>query len=660
MNSADTVAVIDTCIHYGVLVRIRGLDSLKQACVGRTFSYNGSGYTSYSGSGILFDALHGLVITSATLVHPFLQKNGGVLKRGTKIDVLVGGNSDHESARAHWKSAHLAKIVKSGCFTSLIHRFSPRGEWLVGWPSASKQLYQNGHNNTQMSIQDAVLSKLYWDGLAEVAVLRITGGLPAVMHRPIRFAPSRSVNRGDSLLIVGSPYGILSPSIFYNCVYLVTASNLIVESLFANRFSSHNEGLDDAVIMLDRPGLPGCEGGPVFDIEARLVGMSIPPIHRSDESRITISFTLPITASLIKDVLQVLNQIERSSFGLERRQAETIMSSPHVPSLRKAFDSIVLISIGTTWGSGIFICEDGVILTVAHLIRPFLASPTPDNKFALQSGYSIRVRVDSVRTGYSKLNNGSKDLADATPLNQSSDDPQRAILPIWHHAAIEYISQSCLDVAVLRLEELVCVHCVLVRRDDRANLTDSQKLNEESRKSLDSADFSVSGELKKGEKIYILSHSLFGPDKGLQVTCNSGVISGITYVRGKPCLLQTSTTIYRGASGGAVLDASGRLIGLVVCNVVNGDKSIVSSISFSIPVNLLLSVWDQYLHNGDTLCFQTLDTPDKELEAIWSPRFENKSQSSHATKFLDYASRYLSEGECQLADACQKKELAKL
>lgn len=61
---------------------------------------------------------------------------------------------------------------------------------------------------------------------------------------------------------------------------------------------------------------------------------------------------------------------------------------------------------------------------------------------------------------------------------------------------------------------------------------------------------------------------------------------------GGAAMLQTTAAVHPGGSGGAVVDADGRLIGLVTSAARHSGGSMLPHLNFSIPVEALKPVFD--------------------------------------------------------------------
>lgn len=92
-------------------------------------------------------------------------------------------------------------------------------------------------------------------------------------------------------------------------------------------------------------------------------------------------------------------------------------------------------------------------------------------------------------------------------------------------------------------------------------------------------DIASSMELAIGEEVYAIGSPL-----GLGNTFSSGIVSGFRVDKGSR-LIQTTTPISPGSSGGGLFDAQGRLVGVVVMYLEGGQN-----LNFAIPAEYINSI----------------------------------------------------------------------
>jgi hypothetical protein len=104
-----------------------------------------------------------------------------------------------------------------------------------------------------------------------------------------------SLAQGDGLHVYGSPYGLLAPHVFFNCL----ATGVVSGRLEAppplvhddHHDHDHDHDHDDQakkssqpqpatrfpLLLTDARCIPGCEGGPAFNDQRQFAGVPTPP-----------------------------------------------------------------------------------------------------------------------------------------------------------------------------------------------------------------------------------------------------------------------------------------------------------------------------------------------------------------------------------------------
>lgn len=764
IQSSIASELVSGCAKYAIMVRVRGQDSLGVKTLGRPFHKMSGGFTTLSASGVLIDPKLGFAATSATLLSPYLQ--GDTLRQGAVIEMLTNGSSglveDEEASAPHWIPMKLVTILRDEGITAMLRRFRGDSDWSAGWPRSSDS--SSGHLGEMDLARRENMSAAFWAGFDHIALLQIdsettpppTGSARskiAALRQELHVQPLNieydivdptTLQRGNHLLLVASPYGILSPSVFHNCIYTLMVSNLIYSDPHVQQqdegsstpneaaaemnlsvqsaasLSSHGLGLSSysssfgssssssttnplsrtrrlknaimpssapervverpaavptvpvlvhqpsagssCVVLVDQACLPGCEGGPVFDGSGALVGLLAPPLRRSDGSNVEVHLIIPIHPFVqqLKEACAKHTLFDhRSKGGLPKRinfklepavaqlplsqqvsssntsSAATYSDSQSNGSngsataarpsfadiARRAASSIVAISTGTFWGSGIIVSSDGYILTSAHIFRSFLARSSSPYRPVLKSGYSVDVRIDSesVLVPDSPPSHGSDKgikSGPSTRFSSASSSYYGKASTHWHRASLVYVSSSYLDVALLHLESPIPKLTVL-------SICPPMALG-----SNTSSGATV--EPHEGDNVIALGFALFGPSKRIRASATSGVISRVAYIRGKPSLVQTSASVNKGASGGALIDSKGNFVGLVTCNAMTKDGVIIPKINFSIPSTILRPIHD-FVNIKSTLAtsptsastsiedvLSPLELHDSQAAALWS------------------------------------------
>eukprot|EP00940_MAST-03C_sp_MAST-3C-sp2_P000079 g79.t1 len=199
--------------------------------------------------------------------------------------------------------------------------------------------------------------------------------------------------------------------------------------------------------------------------------------------------------------------------------------------VNEADRSTVLMSIGTTWCSGVIISDRGHILTVAHLLESFIVKPKHDDERTdVRLSRPLQARVRDL--------NGNKDVF------------------TWMLCDVVHICTGSLDLALVR--------CRLNDVDETVSTADWK--DRVAHVEIDPA----SGRPRvpvRGEPVIALGHSLYGPSLGLRPSVTTGVIAKVAGSTSSRTMIQTSTTILRGHSGGALIrcgtDGRASLVGII-------------------------------------------------------------------------------------------------
>ncbi|KAG1347401.1 putative serine/threonine-protein kinase 4 [Cocos nucifera] len=312
----------------------------------------------------------------------------------------------------------------------------------------------------------------------------------------------------------------------------------------------------------------GMEGGPVFDKHACLTGILTTPLRQKD-GRAEIQ--LVITWDAIATAWD--NQVQKEPKKAHKEQSDIqIDGSP----FKKALSSIVLVTVGSgAWASGIVLNKHGLILTNAHIVEPWRFGRTSllgvtDNNTILSGRHDIPLSWREGNAGeqesqifFPSLLGGSSSLGisghGASLLNFSHnrygnisvrlDHMERAI---WCSARVVYVSKGPLDIALLQLEPVP---------------NQLHAINPEFRCP------------PSGLSVRVIGHGLLGPRSDVCPSVSSGVVANAVKIPGPmhlhgsskmeaeikyiPVMLQTTAAVHPGASGGAVVNSDGHMIGLV-------------------------------------------------------------------------------------------------
>ncbi|XP_072950929.1 glyoxysomal processing protease, glyoxysomal isoform X2 [Typha angustifolia] len=693
--------------NFSAMVRIQGPDPKGLKMRRHAFHLHQSGITTLSASGILLPAgamcdpplildhvcrIHGcsgaVVVTSASIVEPFLvaehrnnpnDEFSPQLIPHACVDVLVDGQGDRaengsdEPSNSRWLPSQLLALVDvptaSAALLSVMGDHSGLLDlpWDVGWPSPrlnisplskvendSSLLESHRNNVADISFNSAFIAR----SATRIAILGIsTIELESALH----IDASQPQQRGDLLLVMGSPFGILSPLHFLNSVSVGAVANCCHQN---------------SLLMADIRCLPGMEGGPVFDRHAFLVGMLTCPLRqKGSDAEIQLVITWDAIANLLRPKENQNSQEQIIDTNLDNRQMQLLSSYssckrsvlhssevPHfgclLPSWKKATSSIALVTVGDgAWASGVVLNHYGLVLTNAHVFEPWRFGRTSldltnkTSKPAVQHNWtSPKIDQSSGKEDSqffpSQLEGSSSSDASvyqASLSNLSYKSYKRISVrlecmgnQIWCDASVLYVSKGPLDVALLQLETIP------------------------SQLSAINPEF-VCPSL--GVPIHVIGHGLLGPQSGQCSSISSGVVSNVVRIPGPvhidrtrrmksqngtvPVMLQTTAAVHPGASGGAVINSDGLMVGLVTSNARHGGGRTIPYLNFSIPCAALEPIFS-FADKRDPSILQALDKPNAILTSIWalapsaspSPRtpFEKNNRERKGSRFSKFIS----------------------
>lgn len=681
----DLPEIADFARNFAVMVRIQGPDPKGVKMRKHAFHQYNSGRTTLSASGVLIPGftdsasrnkhtsadesepnLHNsvLVLTVASVIEPFLSpqhrenipKTKPLLVNGVGIDILMEmkGEEDKENGSC-WLPVELLKMVdvnvSSDAVQSLVEA-SPGSVdhgWDIGWSLTSdvsgyqsnasslwskveKPPFQSQGQITEMKSSN---SSMLSESTTRLAILRASSQLFRDLPKFTTLPHSR---KGNLLLAIGSPFGILSPMHFFNSISVGSIANSYPPS-------SSNKSL----LMADIRCLPGMEGSPVFGEHAQLIGMLTRPLRQ----RITgAEIQLVIPWEAIESVCSVLLQVEpqlrwKSSFNnsgymneatenlpadIPMSTQESISSHSVLPSpVEKAMSSICLINIDDgAWASGIFLNKQGLVLTNAHLLEPWRfgkaaaggeSCQTTSELISFQSNASSSSEHEkpsgvlsqtTVPSGHRTSDFPVGDRHEASNFNWIRNLGLRSIRVrldstnpwLWSDAKVVYVSKGPLDVALLQLEfipdQLVPINVDLACPSP-------------------------------GSQAYVIGHGLLGPRSNLLPSVYRGVISKIVDVKNNlhqkssvhldvqaPAMLETTAAVHAGGSGGAIVDLNGNMVALVTSNARHGGETVIPHLNFSIPCAAMEPIFKFSKDVQSLSLLDDLDRKNEHLAATWA------------------------------------------
>ncbi|GBG23797.1 Glyoxysomal processing protease, glyoxysomal [Hondaea fermentalgiana] len=604
----------------GVLVRVTGPDPKGIKADGRPFYSMEAGKTTLSASGFLCPcgavAEGWAVVTSAMLFAPFMklhevtQEPLEELMANCTVEMLLESGA--------WTRCELATIVRCKEVTEA-------GTRLANWRAQSVRGIDVGC----------------------IALLRAPGvsAAPAPLVRVPDIPTSRELVRGEGVMVVCSPFGLVSPAVFQNSLTTGVISN-VVRSFVAQEQSS--------LYLTDARCLPGSEGGAVFDASGHVIGMIAPSLQRMDQSNVELGAIIPwrvFAPALALDLLpdgpatatdgsdegpgehatryadngifaqetacEGAHAVARESAGNELLAAGAPLplraTAPHqkqfIPKLSSAEEavkcaaaSVVLIQVNTSWGSGIIVSEEGHIVSCAHLFRPF-TQVNPQTKRLQMRHAKTRIRV-------------------------SFRDHSRRV---ECSARLIFCSRGAVDVALLQLvgpTRDLCPPPVPLLPEGMP----------------------IPG---PGQACVAMGHAIFDPSTQLQATVSAGVVSRIVPSPSQPrepAIVQTCASVFRGHSGGLLADSYGRFIGVLTSNARHSNGSIIPEINFVIPIHVLRPLLAAIPKDPSVqaMIFDTYDRPDPTLLSLWRLEAGASPPENEACEIQGYDS-----GECRDPDDFQ-------
>ncbi|XP_074269905.1 glyoxysomal processing protease, glyoxysomal isoform X2 [Silene latifolia] len=611
--------MVEFARNFAVMIKITGPDPKGLKMRNHAFHQYISGKTTLSASGLLlprnvqkdmnFESCEkgAVVVTVASIVEPFLSQKSKMID--AQVDVPAS----------------------SSAVRSLIEASSGSSEqcWEVGWSLSARV------DSSQKLMASEIQAKSK-DGLKDVNLISKAATriafllLPSLCEDVPEVKMANTNKRGDFVLSMGSPFGILSPLHFFNSISVGSVANCYPSA-------SSNKSL----LMADIRCLPGMEGSPIFGQHACLVGILNRPLRQSGGAEIQV--VIPWTA--IKGAMIDLFQSNYPGKGIQyvgncsdvttadsnslkcqilpefiNRHPVSCSSAPLV--VQQSMASVCLITLDNgVWASGVLLNKEGLILTNAHLLEPWKYGKT-----AIQRGRSktsmkniFTMLEDSVPQrfeqssqvmqpnaleplDYLSKNRGFQPVHQVTSQISVRVDIDKSWL--WCDAKVVYVSKGPLDISLLQLESVPHQLCPI------------------------NVDLSCPS---LGSKAYVIGHGLLGPRCDLSPSISSGVVAKV--VKSKldvshqldlhkggevPVMLETTASVHPGSSGGAVVNSAGHMIALVTSNAKHGGGTVIPHMNFSIPSGALEPLFIFAKDVRDVTLLQQLDRPNLELASVWA------------------------------------------
>ncbi|KAF8057630.1 DEG15 [Scenedesmus sp. PABB004] len=648
-----------------VQVEVRGPDAKRARAGGVPFhAADGPGRTALSASGLALlpppgrDAGAGApiaVLAPLSCLHPFLlpdarrrpaEADGTRLAPGTRLEVLArepggGGRLLRAPARLARVAALPAALSGAEALLRDANAAGAAGAWKLGWALAEGQPAEAA-TPTQLA-HVAVLELEPGVAGAEALLQAMRRAAAAAERAPRQAAACGCCALGPGLPLVahGSPFGCLAAHQFQGA--LVTG---VVSTVVAPLGTGGGGG---ALFVVDARALPGMEGGPITcRCCGRLLGLLAVPLANT-ASRVELP--LGVAAGALAPALAAAGVPPGGALtllalaapdhpapcggqppgggGIAAQAAAAVGAQPalrHSPAcgaaaqelagssacagtaapcasagaLQAAARGVVMVRVGASWGSGVVMCgAGGLVLTNAHLFKPSAAAGGQQAR---------RPQTASVRL--------------AAPQGSRSAGAGGGWLP----AALLTAFGGHADLAVLQLQPAV----------PGAPLPALAPLALEP------------GPLLPGEDVAVLGHGLMGPGAGWPPAVTAGCAARVVALpapggsgggqASRASMVITTAGVHAGASGGALVNASGRLVGLVTSNSRHVSGATLPHFAFCAAADELRPLWAWAARHGAGAGaagalreLRALDVRDAAGNALWGllppPREEGASSS---------------------------------
>lgn len=625
--------VADYARNFAVMVRVQGPDPKGLKMKRHAFHHYNYGKTTISASGMLFpeslqvfpmiknlngdDKTAPLIVTVASVIEPFLSlqhrermsQDNPELIHGAQVEIMTEENNrleyDSNEKQHCWISAQVLALVdvpaSSVVVESLIQASSgSERSWEVGWLLAK---YSDAPKPFVEEKKEILAEELNSSSYLASSTMRLA--LLTVPHDSFKSLPnlkvSSSYKQGDLILTVGSPFGILSPTHFFNSVSIGSIANCYP-----------SVSVESSLLMADIRCLPGMEGSPVFGEDAQLIGMLTRPLRqKSNGAEIQLVIPWEAIATACSDLL-LQEEPEKAYNGpsFDHHLLGHLKNCSREESLsiiKKALTSVCLLTIDDgVWASGILLNKQGLILTNAHLLEPwrFQRSTVQGDMNRSETSNTQPLRKD--------FSAGKKPIGRRFGLNMMSFrrnirvrldhvDPSR-----WFDARVVYVSKGPLDVALLQLEFV----------PDQLNPI--------------VVDVTCPS---PGSNVFVIGHGLFGPRCDSLPSVGVGVVAKVVEAKRTltsqtglhvnkqesfPAMLETTAAVHPGGSGGAVLNSNGHMIGLVTSNARHGGGTVIPHLNFSIPCAALELIFKFSKDMQDMSLLEEMDRADEHLSSVWA------------------------------------------
>ncbi|KAF6141927.1 hypothetical protein GIB67_037895 [Kingdonia uniflora] len=562
---------VELARNFSVMVRIQGPDPKGVKMRKHAFHHYNSGVTTLSASGLLlphsfkeipisYSSASALVVTVASVVEPFLSQKHRQNFTPLDLPELIPGAQIDVMVEVDVPASSLA-----------LQSLMTHGSWEIGWSLGSlNNVPHTSMDATQTQVGRHLESILESPSRTAMSNTRIAFlGLSSMKSKDLPdMNISRPSKRGDLLLVLGSPFGVLSPVHFLNRKCHTESRSLC--------------GCEAVGIL----NFLGMEGAPVFGEGTHLIGILNKPL-RQRAGGAEIQLVIPWEA--IKNAHRELLQKELLSFDYS--DPNRPLASP----VEKAMRSIVLITVNEgTWASGVLLNENGLILTNAHLFEPwrFGRATVKDEGYGIEDQDDIQDKLGLINRNNNRIR---------VRLDHMKH-------PVWVDAGVVYVSKGPLDVALLQLQPIPS-RLVAVVPDLGCPPPGSKAYV------IGHGLFGPRCDLYPSTNVGVVA-SVVKMQRPLHATKPGVKETRLT--KNLPAMLQTTAAVHPGGSGGTVVNSDGHMIGLVTSNARHGGGTVIPHLNFSIPCEALLPIFKFSQDMQDLSILQDLDRPNEQLSSVWA------------------------------------------
>ncbi|XP_050410799.1 peroxisomal leader peptide-processing protease isoform X2 [Patella vulgata] len=561
------------------------------SCIVSVYTQAGNKKTDASTSGFMVE--HGIVVTTATILAQLVVQYPDLLNnieksfyenRDFKLKcqvtfeklpsrhqkkvsfndlqtTLTRCSSDYTStSRVQHYNAEIIHIFSCPNFTEAFERLLGGSDWSYDQKISLDEDQEDSKKN------DNISGKILTTLMQKFVLLKVDD-LP-VEYKVIEEYINSCVNIGDKLDICATPFGNLSADVFIN-----SWSSGIVSNVY---------GKDNCLILTDARMIPGTEGGPVYvnnDNGRKLCGIVVASLCWKNNEWIGLSIVCSIKdviSAMFIDRLQRIENIPPSSTTTTRTDGCLSM-----------YNNIVMVKVGDTWGSGVIINytpSTTYILTCSHVVKPSHSHPV-----------SIR-------------ENGNKSFVNSHIL--------------YHHdPPVQF------DIALLSTGTTGQRSSATGRTGQKSPSTGQRSISTGTTGQR-STSTSRTGQRSnhtlpvkpiEGSRVYAIGHAIFGENFNLEPTITSGIISKVIKVNNVPVMIQTTCAVHPGASGGALVNEDGRLVGVIASNTKDTESgACFPHVSMVIPAITIWSVISSFIHSQDVDILKQLHITNKTVNDLWS------------------------------------------